>query len=170
MLSVAAVLALWQFSGGVLAQKAEKPKTAQSPSSTDKKGALKSEASPNNADYAAKVKENTTQSYFMTELVDHLPASTKIPLPDRILGCTMGASGHLPYTKDMYRYYHELEKTTARVRTFVAPEKSEEGKGQLLVAVGDEDSIAKRERYKTITWLIAWRLKKLHLSRPSAKT
>lgn len=121
-LSVVALLALWQFSGGVLvsggvlAQKAEEPKTADLPSSPGKK-AIKTEASPNNAEYAAKVKENTTQPYFMTELVDHLPASAKVPSPDKILGYTVGAPGHLTYTKDMYRYYHELERTTARVRT-----------------------------------------------------
>jgi len=35
------------------------------------------------------------------------------------------------------------EKNSARVRTFVAPEKSEEGKEQLLVAVGTKAAIAK---------------------------
>src|SRR6267154_4506735 len=153
-LSIVAAVTLWQFTSGVHAQKAEKPK-AHPPAAGDKKPAIKTEAAVNNAEYAAKVKENTTQSYFMTELVDHLPASTKVPSPDKILGYTVGAPGHLTYTKDMYRYYHELEKTTARVRTFVAPEKSEEGKEQLLVAVGDEDSIAKLERYKAITAKLA---------------
>ena len=41
------------------------------------------------------------------------------------------------------------------MRTFVAPEKSEEGKEQLLIAVGDEASIAKLERYKEITAKLA---------------
>src|SRR5712664_1336989 len=154
-LSIAFALILWQFSGGVFAQKAEKAKTAHPPSSPDKKAASRTEALPNNAEYGARVKENTTQPYFMTELVDHLPASAKVPSPDKILGYTVGAPGHLTYTKDMYRYYRELEKTTPRVRTFVAPEKSEEGKEQLLVAVGDEDSIAKLDHYKAITAKLA---------------
>jgi len=35
------------------------------------------------------------------------------------------------------------------VRTFIAPEKSEEGKKeQMLVAVGDEALLAKLDRYK----------------------
>src|SRR2546429_173811 len=92
---------LWPFSSPVLAQKGEKPKTAHPPAAADKKpGDNKTEASPNNAEYGAKVKENTTQSYFMTELVDHLPASDKVPSPDKILGYTIGAPGHLTYTKD----------------------------------------------------------------------
>src|SRR6266852_3233692 len=154
-LSIAFALTLWQFTSGVHAQKAEKPKTAHPPAAGDKKAASKTEAAVNNAEYGAKVKENTTQTYFMTELVDHLPASDKVPSPDKILGYAVGAPGHLTYTKDLYRYYRELEKTTARVRTFVAPEKSEEGKEQLLVAVGDEDSIAKLDRYKAITAKLA---------------
>ena len=104
-LSIAAVLTLWQFSSGVHAQKAEKEKTAHPPSSADKKATVKTDASPNNDEYGAKIKANTTQPYFMTELVDHLPASDKVPSPDKILGYTVGAPGHLTYTKDLYRYY-----------------------------------------------------------------
>jgi hypothetical protein len=155
-LSLAGAAILWQFSFAVHAQKTEKPRTAQPPAAADKKsGASKTEDAANNAEYGAKIKENTTQSYFMTELVDHLPASDKVPSPDKILGYTIGAPGHLTYTKDQYRYYRELEKTTPRVRTFVAPEKSEEGKEQLLVAVGDEAALAKLDRYKAITAKLA---------------
>src|SRR3977135_2086110 len=154
-LSLVVVSTLWQFTSGVHAQKAAKPKTAHPPPPGAKTPAINSEAAVNNAEYGAKVKENTTQTYFMTELVDHLPASDKVPSPDKVLGYTGGAPGHLTYTKDLYRYYRELEKTTARVRTFVAPEKSEEGKEQLLIAVGDEAAIAKRDRYKEITAKLA---------------
>jgi len=158
-LSLVAAVTLWQFSTGVHAQKAEKPKTSRPASAAGKAAPSKTTATKaealNNAEYGAKVKEYTTQPYFMTEIVDHLPASDKVPSPDKVLGYAVGAPGHLTYTKDLYRYYRELEKTTARVRTFVAPEKSEEGKEQLLVAVGDEASIAKLERYKEITAKLA---------------
>src|SRR2546430_4008137 len=145
---------LSQWSSGVHAQKQEKARSAH-PISTKTEAKTSTPAGPINAAYTAKIKENTTQTYFMTELVDHLPASDKVPSPDKILGYTVGAPGHLTYTKDLYRYYRELEKTTPRVRTFVAPEKSEEGKEQLLVAVGDEASLAKLERYKEITAKLA---------------
>jgi len=158
-LSIVAVVALWQFPAGVHAQKTEKPKTSHPASAPGKAAPSKTTAAKaealNNAEYGAKVKEYTTQPYFITEIVDHLPASDKVPSPDKVLGYTVGAPGHLTYTKDLYRYYRELEKTTARVRTFVAPEKSEEGKEQLLIAVGDEASIAKLERYKEITAKLA---------------
>src|SRR5262245_34929529 len=146
-------VAVWQFSLSVHAQKTQKPKTAHPTSKA--KADSKPAAPANNAAYAAKVKEYTTESYFMTELVDHLPASDKIPSPDKILGYEVGAPGHLTYSKDLYRYYRELEKATPRVRVFTAPEKSEEGKEQLLIAVGDETLISKLDGYKDITAKLA---------------
>src|SRR2546428_2447095 len=155
-LVLAAGVALWQLSMRAHAQKVEKPRTAHPANKTENKTAdNKNGVAANNAEYAAKVKEYTTQPYFMTEFVDHLPASDKVPSPDKVLGYTIGAPGHLTYTKDMYRYYHELEKATSRVRTFIAAEKSEEGKEQLLIAVGDEAAIAKLDRYKDITAKLA---------------
>jgi len=157
-LAAATFFAIWQVSLRVHAQKPEKPKTAHPSAATGvakSNSASKTDIPPNNAEYAAKVKEYTTESYFMTELVDHLPASDKVPSPDKVLGYAVGAPGHLTYTKDLYRYYRELEKTTPRVRTFIAPEKSEEGKEQMLVAVGDEAAIAKLDRYKEITAKLA---------------
>src|SRR5438874_166244 len=148
--------AVWQVSINVSAQKTNKPKAAHPATNKAAKPAdSKTGPGPNNAEYAAEVKKNTTESYFMTELVDHLPASDKVPSPDKVLGYAIGAPGHLTYTKDMYSYYRELEKSTARVRTFIAPEKSEEGKEQMLVAVGDEAALAKLDRYKEITAKLA---------------
>ena len=108
-----------------------------------------------NEEYTAKIKEYTTEKYFLTELVDHLPASDKVPSPDKILGYVIGTPNKLTYTKDMYRYYRELEKATPRVRVFTAPERSEEGKEQMLVVVSDEANIAKLDRYKEITAKLA---------------
>src|SRR5881275_3156041 len=145
---------LSQWSSGVHAQKQEKARSAH-PISTKTETKTSTPAGPINAAYTAKIKENTTESYFMTELVDHLPASDKVPSPDKILGYAVGEPGHLTYTKDLYRYYRELEKATTRVKVFTAPEKSEEGKEQLLIAVGDEAALAKLGRYKDITAKLA---------------
>ncbi|MEK6283100.1 MAG: M14 family zinc carboxypeptidase, partial [Acidobacteriota bacterium] len=106
-------------------------------------------------DYTKKIKEYTTETYFMTELVDHLPMSSKVPSPDKVLGYIVGTPNKLTYTKDLHRYYRELAKTSPRVRVFNAPERSEEGKEQLLVAVGDENLIAKLDHYKGITAKLA---------------
>jgi hypothetical protein len=105
--------------------------------------------------YTAKIKEFTTEKMFLTELVDHLPASDKVPTPEKVLGYVAGTPNKLTYTKDMNRYYRELEKSTPRVRVLVAPEKSEEGREQLLVLVSDEANLAKLDRYKEITAKLA---------------
>src|SRR6266550_1001714 len=142
-----------RFSTGVRAQKPETTKTAHP--AAPPKPETKTPSTANNAEYAAKVKANTTESYFMTELVDHLPASDKVQSPDTVIGYEVGAPGHLTYSKDLYRYYNELAKASPRVRVFTAPEKSEEGKEQLLIAVGDEAALAKLDRYKDITAKLA---------------
>jgi len=123
------------------------PKPKSKTTSTD----AATSAQPMNVEYTKSILDNTTDKQFLTELVDHLPASTTVPSPEKVLGYPIGTPNKLTYTKDQYRYYRELEKTTARVKTFVAPEKSEQGREQLLVAVGDEATIAKLNRYKEIT-------------------
>ncbi|MBV9926031.1 MAG: hypothetical protein JOZ96_13520 [Acidobacteria bacterium] len=105
--------------------------------------------------YAARIREYTTEKYFLTELVDHLPSDARVPSPDKVLGYVVGTPGKLTHTKDLYRYYRELERTSPRVKVFTAPEKSEEGREQLLVAVGDEAAIARLNRYKEITARLA---------------
>ncbi len=105
--------------------------------------------------YTAKIKEYTTEKFFLTELVDHLPASDKVPTPEKILGYIAGAPNKLTYTKDLHRYYRELEKASPRVRVFVLPEKSEEGKEQFLVLISDEANLAKLDHYKEITSKLA---------------
>ncbi len=124
------------------------PKTAVNPKYTTPK-------SPLNAAYGAKIAEYTTEKYFMTELVDHLPLSDRVPSPDKVLGYVIGSPNKLTYTKDQYRYYRELAAASPRVRVLTAPEKSEEGKEQILVLVSDEANLAKLDRYKEITAKLA---------------
>lgn len=101
--------------------------------------------------YGAKIAEYTTEKYFMTELVDHLPLSDKVPSPEKILGYAVGTPNKLTYTKDLHRYFRALAGASPRVRVLVAPEKSEEGREQLLVLVSDEANLARLDRYKEIT-------------------
>lgn len=105
--------------------------------------------------YTQSIIKNTTDKMFLTELINYLPSSAKIPSPDKIIGYPVGTPNKLTYTKDQYRYYRELEKTSPRVKTFLAPEKSEEGRDQMLVVVGDEANLAKLARYKEITGKLA---------------
>ncbi|HEX8179437.1 MAG TPA: M14 family zinc carboxypeptidase, partial [Pyrinomonadaceae bacterium] len=112
-------------------------------------------AAPNDEGYSAKIKEYTTEKYFLTELVDHLPASATVPTTEKVLGYVAGAPNKLTYTKDLYRYYRALADASPRVRVFVAPEKSEEGREQLLIAISDEANLARLDRYKEITARLA---------------
>ena len=106
---------------------------------------------PVNAEYTKSILENTTEKHFLTELVDHLPMSSTVPSPDKVLGYAIGTPNRLTYTKDQYRYYRELVRTSPRVRIFVAPEKSEQGREQLLIVISDEANLTKLARYKEIT-------------------
>src|SRR5262245_47534697 len=123
------------------------PALAQVPNSTA--------SQPVDKEYTESILKNTSEKFFLTELVDHLPASEKVPTPAKVLGYPIGTPNKLTYTKDQYRYYRELEKASPRVKTFVAPERSEMGKEQLLVVVSDEENMGKLSRYKEITARLA---------------
>ncbi len=113
------------------------------------------QSQPVDKEYTESIIKNTTDKMFLTEFVDHLPASDKVPTPAKVLGYPVGTPNKLTYTKDQYRYYRELEKATPRVKVFTAPEKSELGREQLLVVVGDESNIANLAKYKEITAKLA---------------
>ena len=106
------------------------------------------------AGYTAKIREYTTEPFFLTELVDHLPASATIPTPEKVLGYAVGTPNKLTYTKDLYRYFRALEKASPRIKVFSIGQ-SEEGRETLLVAVSDEANIAKLDRYREITARLA---------------
>src|SRR5437879_4747426 len=95
----------------------------------------------NDREYTDSILKNTTEKFFLTEMIDHLPASATVPSPAKVLGYPIGTPDKLTYTKDQYRYYRELEKATPRVKTFLASEKSEQGRDQMLVVVSDEANI-----------------------------
>ncbi len=111
-------------------------------------------ASPNDEGYTKQIRADTTESFFSTNLVDHLPASSTVPTPEKILGHIIGAPDVLTYSKDIYRYYDELAKASPRVKVFRVG-KSEEGRDFLLVAVSDESNIAQLDQLKEITAKLA---------------
>ena len=53
-------------------------------------------------DFAKSVKEWTTQPYFISPLVDHLPRVPGIPTPKDVLGYHIGAPAKLTYYADIY--------------------------------------------------------------------
>jgi hypothetical protein len=104
--------------------------------------------------YGAKIKEYTTEPYFLTEMVDHLPASDTVPSPEKVLGYVIGTPNRLTYVKDIMHYMSELAKASPRVRYSVAG-KSEEGRDTGLVLISDEANLAKLAHFTDITAKLA---------------
>ena len=156
--AITLMLALWlpliaQDSSNGKSQLTASNETSKTSGKTgsSRSGDVKITTQPIDTAYTESIIKNTTDKMFLTEIVDHLPASAKVPTPEKILGYPIGTPNKLTYTKDQYRYYRELEKTTPRIKTFTAPEKSEQGREQMLVVVSDEANLAKLARYKEIT-------------------
>jgi len=108
----------------------------------------------NDEGYTAKIREYTTEPFFLTELVDHLPASDRVPTPEKFNGYIAGAPDKLTYAADIHRYMRELEKFSPRVRT-VSMGKTEEGREMLLVLVSDEANLKSLSRYREINSRLA---------------
>ncbi len=106
------------------------------------------------AEYAAKVREYTTEPFFLTELVDHLPASSTVPSPQKALGYVIGTPEKLTYTKEINAYFRTLAAASPRVKVWTIG-KSEGGREMMLAAVSDEQNIRKIDRYKEITAKLA---------------
>src|SRR6201996_6322918 len=96
---------------------------------------------PIDEEYTQKIREYTTEPFFLSPLVDYLPASTTVPTPKAVLGDVAGAPGKLPYSADVYRYMRMLEKASPRVRVFSIG-TTEEGREMIAVAVASEKLIA----------------------------
>src|SRR5258708_2179946 len=105
-------------------------------------------------EYGKKIREYTTEPFFITELVDHLPYSSCVPAPDAFLHHIIGAPDVLDYTKDINAYMRLLAAKSPRVKVFSIG-ASEEGREMLAVVVSDETNLAKLERYKEITRRLA---------------
>ena len=48
--------------------------------------------------YTAKIKEYTTEPFFLSPLVDYLPAAKGIPTPAAVLGDIVGNPNNLPHS------------------------------------------------------------------------
>ena len=68
------------------------------------------------AAYTAKIREFTTEPFFLTKLVDHLPASDRIPTPEKFNGYIAGAPNKLTDVKQINAYMRELARTSPRMR------------------------------------------------------
>src|SRR3954471_6662398 len=102
---------------------------------------------PIDSAYTAKIREYTTEPFFLSPLVDYLPASKTVPTPKAVLGDIAGAPTKLPYSKEVYEYMRLLAKSSPRVKVFSIG-TTEEGREMIAVAVASEALIAKMEANK----------------------
>src|SRR6478736_1601259 len=81
---------------------ASKPKASPSKPMSDQELAMARPGpdpnQPIDEEYTKKIKEYTTESYFLSPIVDYMPASKTVPTPKAILGDIAGAPGKLPYS------------------------------------------------------------------------
>ena len=106
------------------------------------------------SEYTRQIRQFTTGPQFTTEMVDHLPASSRVPTPLKFLGYIAGAENHLTYAEDVYRYMRALEAASPRVKVFSIG-KTEEGREMILVAVSSEETIRNLDKYRDITRRLA---------------
>ena len=97
--------------------------------------------------YTAKIREYTTEPFFLTKYVDHLPASSAVPTPMDHFGDIAGAPNVLHYADEIHEYYRALEAASPRVKTFVIG-TSEEGREIMLLAVSSEQNIAQLDQIR----------------------
>lgn len=100
---------------------------------------------PIDEEYTRKIHEYTTEPFFLSPLVDYLPASRTVPTPKVVLGDIAGAPNKLPYSHEVYDYMRRLERSTPRVRVFSIG-RTEEGREMIAVAVASERLMANLER------------------------
>ena len=97
-------------------------------------------AQPQDEEFAKAVKEWTTQPYFISPLVDHLPKVNGIPSPKDVLGYHVGAPAKLTYYADILKYYRALAAATPRVKVETIG-KSDEDRELVVVWVSSDENM-----------------------------
>ena len=97
--------------------------------------------------YTAKIREFTTEPFFLTPYIDHLPASSEVPTPMQFLGRAIGTPDHLHYPHEIHAYLRAVAEASDRVQVFVIGE-SEEGREMILAVVAEAEDLRNLDRYK----------------------
>jgi len=124
---------------------AVQPSTTGLPPSATRPG--RSPSQPIDEEYTRKIHEYTTEPFFLSPLVDYLPASSTVPTPKAVLGDIAGARNNLPYSKEVYTYMRMLAKATPRVKVYSIG-TTEEGREMIAVAVASDSLMASLEANK----------------------
>jgi hypothetical protein len=98
---------------------------------------------PVDEEYTKKIKEYTTETFYLSPLIDYLPASKTVPTPKAVLGDVAGAPGKLPYSAEVHQYMRMLEKAAPTRAKVLSIGKSEEGREMIAIAIASETVLAK---------------------------
>ena len=104
-------------------------------------------AAQNDLSYGEKIRQFTTESFFLTPLVDHLPSAPGIPTPQAAFGHIIGAPNVLDYAADIHKYFRALEKASPRIR-IVSMGKSEEGREMIVAIISDEANLQRLDQIR----------------------
>lgn len=104
---------------------------------------------PIDQEYTKRILDATPDKRILTELVDHMPASSTVPSPLKFFGYVPGEDSRVTYHKDIVAYYQALDKASNRV-TMWEIGKTEEGRPMVALAVADEATIKSLDKYKRI--------------------
>jgi hypothetical protein len=98
-------------------------------------------------EYTRLIAEHLRDARITTELVDHLPASNTVPTPLDFHGRIVGTPEELTYAADIHRYLQAIADASPRA-TMWSIGQSEEGRDMMLIAIADEETIARLDDYK----------------------
>ena len=92
-------------------------------------------------DFAKSVKEWTTQPYYISPLVDHLPKVKGIPSPKDVLGYHIGAPYKLTYYADILKYYRALAAAAPNRVKVETIGRSDENRELVVVWVSSDENM-----------------------------
>ncbi len=98
--------------------------------------------------YTKKIREYTTEPFFLSPLVDYLPASATVPTPVAAFGDIAGAPTTLPDSRAVYAYMRLLAQATPRVRVYSIG-WTEEGREMIAVAIASDSLLAALDTNRT---------------------
>jgi hypothetical protein len=102
--------------------------------------------------YTAAIRDLTPRDSvwkFSTEFVDYLPASSTVPSPLAVLGYVPGTVGRLSHVADINRYFRTVADASPRAQLFSLG-MSDEGREMILLAIADEETIARLDEYRAM--------------------
>ncbi len=102
---------------------------------------------PIDSAYTKKILEYTTEPFFLSPLIDYMPAAKGIPTPTAVLGDIAGNPNNLPHSKEVYEYMRLLASKTKRVKVFSIG-TTEEGREMIAVAIASDEIMAKFDQNK----------------------